>query len=108
MASLKDAKNSLGNYFRYDQIEQDGPVTLTIKSLFQEPVRNPDGEERELYVLSFKESPKKIVLNATRTNQLVDLLGEGDPAGQRVQLTAEVVKVNNRAHPMVCLREAGG
>lgn len=107
MASIADAKNILGNYFSTEQVQAAGPYVLVIRELSIAKMKNREGEEEEKAVLAFVDQKKKLVLNGTRTDQLQDLFGDGDPAGKTVKLVADTAKAKNgRSFFQICIREA--
>lgn len=79
-----------------------GPITLTIKGV---KAREFDGKEKG--VLSFEETSKELILNATNTNIVCDLYGEQDVdlIGQRIELYQDKTKFMGKMVPCVAVRE---
>ena len=100
---VSDAKALQPGFFTIDEVRTVGGLNLTIKELKREVVAGMQGE-REESVLYFLDSPKKIVLNKTRNDQLEDLHGPDEPAGKKVRLEVDAVKVRNRTIEMICIR----
>jgi hypothetical protein len=63
-------------------------LTLTIAKVTKETMKNRDGEDEIKPVISFTESTKSMVLNATNAKVLAELYGETIESwtGQRVTL----------------------
>ena len=82
-------------------------VSLTIKAAAEETVTGPRGESQRV-VLSFRERPKKLILNKTNARTLAKALGPetDDWPGASVVLGVESVKVGKQTVPSIRVRSA--
>jgi len=79
-----------GSYFTAADVEH-GPKVLTITGCEQVVVRNQRGEEAEKWVLTFDESPKRLILRKSILDRLVADFGTSETdewVGQQVELFA--------------------
>ena len=101
--TTKDLANTIEGAFSCDDIAAfgDGGVEYTIGSAGRRKVGGQDGEDKTC--VGFVEVAKYVVLNKTRSSQLIALFGaDADPIGKKVRLYVDVVKVNNMSHRMIC------
>jgi hypothetical protein len=76
-------------YFKAETLKDGGDQVLTIKSCDFENVAPDDKPAENKWVLKFEETASGVVLNSTRLEQLVDLLGTNESEkwhGQKVTL----------------------
>ncbi len=95
-------------YLCAEMLPSDGrPVTLTIKDVTQETITGPRGESVKV-VVSFRERPKKLILNKTNARALARSLGVMTDAwiGAAVELGVEPVKVGRQTVPSIRVRSA--
>ena len=95
-------------YLSAEMLPNDGrPVTMTIKDVAQETITGPRGEAVKV-IVSFRERPKKLILNKTNARALARSLGaETDAwAGAAVELGVEPVKVGRQTVPSIRVRSA--
>lgn len=95
-------------YLCAEMLPADGrPVSLTIKEAAEETVTGPRGESEKV-VLSFRERPKKLILNKTNARALAKALGPETNAwlGATVVLGVEPVKVGKQTLPSIRVRSA--
>lgn len=104
MGTASDLRQGLPGYFSMQTDFSNGEeYVLTISGDGIEAVgQNQD----ECPVVAFKESKKKLVLNATRLRQLGNLFGDEDLLGKQVKLKKGVVTHNNRQFETICVEEA--
>jgi hypothetical protein len=91
-----------------EMLPNDGrPVTLTVKAVTEETVAGPRGEQVKV-ILTFRERPKKLILNKTNARTLARALGpETDTwAGAAVVLGVESVKVGKNSVPSIRVKSA--
>lgn len=88
-----ELRKFIPGYFTVQQVSDAGGKLLTIKTSGVEAV-GQDKDEKP--VLSFLETREKLVLNASRCQQLADLFGEADVAGKKVRLGVETIKGINQ------------
>jgi hypothetical protein len=76
-------------------------ITLTVKGVTWEKMKDKDGNEEEKPVIYFNEQTKGMVLNRTNANTLTHLYGsETDKwVGQRVVLGTEIVTAFGESKP---------
>lgn len=100
MPTAAQISADLPGYFTISDVKGK-ELLYTIKSCALEEV----GEAKDTkMVMGFKETPKKLVLNGARTEQLATLFGaDTEVIGQKVKLIVDLVKVNNREMAMVCI-----
>lgn len=84
-------------------------MALTVKGVTEEKIVGPRGEQVKL-VMSFKERPKKLVLNKTNVRALAKVLGpETDNwPGASVTLGVEPIKVGREVVPSIRVKSATG
>ena len=103
MANASSMRNSLGGFFKLADFAGGKSLNLTISLTKEEEV----GEDKEQKpVLGFAETRKKLVLNATRVQQLEDLFGEADLIGKRIKLEKGEAENRGRVYTTLCIREA--
>lgn len=77
------------------------PIVVTIKDARNEEV-GQDKEEKQ--VLHFVETPKKLVINGARGEQLSTLFGKDtEIIGQKVKLEVAPAAVGNRTQIIICI-----
>ena len=95
-------------YLCAEMLPTDGrPVALTVKGVTEEKIVGPRGDQVKL-VMSFKERPKKLVLNKTNVRALAKILGpETDNwPGASVTLGVEPIKVGRETVPSIRVKSA--
>ena len=95
-------------YLCAEMLPTDGrPVALTVKGVTEEKIVGPRGEQVKL-VMSFKERPKKLILNKTNVRALAKVLGpETDNwLGASVTLGVEPIKVGREVVPSIRVKSA--
>ncbi len=100
--------SAMFEYLCAEMLPADGrPVSLTIQAAVEETVTGPRGESQKV-VLSFRERPKKLILNKTNARTLAKTLSpETDAwAGASVVLGVEPVKVGGQTVPSIRVRSA--
>ena len=100
--------SAMFEYLCAEMLPNDGrPVSLTIKAAVEETVTGPRGESQKV-VVSFRERPKKLILNKTNARTLAKALGtETDEwLGASVVLGVEPVKVGKQTVPSIRVRAA--
>lgn len=105
MPSANEIARNAPGYFNRSHISgaPDGRLELKIKDIRFEEVGSSKEEKQ---VLVFSDSPRKLVLNGTRRNQLIDLFGDEDVVGKKVTLYVDTVRVNNQPMEMICVTAA--
>ena len=95
-------------YLCAEMLPSDGrPVSLTIRGVTEETVAGPRGESQKV-VVSFRERPKKLILNKTNARALAKVLGPETDAwpGASVVLGVEPVKVGKQTVPSIRVKSA--
>ncbi|MBX7254543.1 MAG: hypothetical protein K1X50_21355, partial [Candidatus Promineofilum sp.] len=95
-------------YLSAEMLPSDGrPVTMTIKDVAEETITGPRGESVKV-IVSFRERPKKLILNKTNARALARSLGVMTDAwaGAAVELGVESVKVGRQTVPSIRVRSA--
>ena len=95
-------------YLCAEMLPSDGrPVTMTIKDVAEETITGPRGESVKV-IVSFRERPKKLILNKTNARALARSLGVMTDAwaGAAVELGVESVKVGRQTVPSIRVRSA--
>lgn len=101
-------KTNLFRFVKGDMLK-DRPAVLTIDTVKVTEMPNlRTGEVEEKYLLTFKESPKPLILNTTNANKLAKMFGRDTDAwaGQVVELFAEELKAFGKLHNAARIREA--
>ena len=83
-------------------------VTLTIKKVWKEDLRKVDGSSERKTIMTFEETPQKLVMNKTRGGMVAEALGieQGlDWPGHRITLYPGKYK---RTTKMLCAKKATG
>lgn len=107
MATAQDAINLIPGFFKTGDIKDGGPLELTIRDLVIEELRGDGDSKEDKPVLTFQETKKKLVINTTRAQQLGSIFGPNeDLSGKRVLLEYDIIKINSRDMPMICVRAA--
>jgi hypothetical protein len=91
-----------------EMLPNDGrSVTLTIKAVNEETVAGPRGEQVKV-IVTFRERPKKLILNKTNARALARALGPETEAwaGAAVVLGVESVKVGKNTVPSIRVKSA--
>lgn len=102
MANARNLAGSLPGFFRISDLK-DADVILTIS---RASVRAIGADQDEKPVLDFVESPKSLVLNATRASQLEGLFGDKELEGQKVKLGVRAISVRGRQMEMIAILSA--
>ena len=92
---------SIGSYIKANDLSS--PMRVTISALDHEEI----GQEKEMkYVLSFKETSKKLILNTTNTKALIALFTDESDSwvGKTVILYADQVMFSGSMVPCVRIR----
>ena len=100
--------SAMFEYLCAEMLPADGrPVSLTIQAAVEETVTGPRGESEKV-VLSFRERPKKLILNKTNARTLAKTLSPETDAwpGASVVLGVEPVKVGGQTVPSIRVRSA--
>jgi hypothetical protein len=85
---------------------EDGDMTLTIKSIGKETMKDKKGEEITKPVLSFTDYDKMLVLNVTNARAIEELYGEPDNwVGKKVTLFWAEVDSFGEITPAVRIRK---
>jgi hypothetical protein len=95
-------------YLCAEMLPSDGrPVALTIAGVKEEAITGPRGESVKM-IVSFKERPKKLILNKTNARALARALGPETDAwpGASVTLGVESIKVGRETVPSIRVRSA--
>jgi hypothetical protein len=103
MPSAREIARNLPGYFKLDDLRGD-KINVTIRTAGLEEV----GPEKDIkMVLSFLETPKKVVVNVCRSDQLTALFGDDELVGQKVSLCVDMVKgSNNRTSEQIVIGAA--
>jgi hypothetical protein len=81
-------------------------VTLTIKEVKQETLKNERGEEQKI-VLYFEETPRAVAMNVTNCKQLTENVGSGfvqDWVGQKVTFYPVTISAFGRNQEAIRIR----
>ena len=102
---MADMRNAFGTSAYLGAKDLKGEITVTISGVDTEQVRGDNGLE-DKWVVSFQSASKKLILNVTNTNVLIDALGyeSNDWIGQQVVLFTQMVQFNGRSVPGVRVR----
>lgn len=102
--TIEEMSRRIPGYLTIDEVKAIGPQTFTISKIDFVKIREDDDDETP--VLFFEETAKRLTINKTRSQQLADLFGKGDPAGKQVCLKVDVIPVRNRKTEMIVLEAA--
>ena len=100
--------SAMFEYLCAEMLPADGrTVSLTIQAAVEETVTGPRGESQKV-VVSFRERPKKLILNKTNARALAKVLGPETDAwpGASVVLGVEPVKVGKQTVPSIRVKSA--
>tara|TARA_R100000808_G_scaffold21732_1_gene46997 strand:+ start:870 stop:1268 length:399 start_codon:yes stop_codon:yes gene_type:complete len=102
---MADMRNAFGTSAYLGAKDLKGEITVTISGVDTEQVRGDNGLE-DKWVVSFHSANKKLILNVTNTNILIDALGyeSNDWIGQQVVLFTQMVQYNGRSVPGLRVR----
>lgn len=94
-------------YLAAEMLPADKPISMTIKSVKEDKVAGPRGEQVKV-IIGFKERPKKLILNKTNARALAKALTpETDNwIGATVVLGVESVKVGKNVVPSIRVKSA--
>jgi len=102
MPTAVELSRNQEGYFTIEDVGAD-ELTFTIRAVATKEV----GKDKDVkMVVSFSETPRGLILNKTRTEQLVDAFGKSELIGKRVTLYTDELDVQGRRHKMICLRGA--
>lgn len=97
----------LSGYMTFKEQSQLPDVVLTVTDAKIESVGQGQGEKADdKPVLHFKETRKRLVLNASRLEMLKEIIGNESPVGKRFLITTGPYEINGRVHDQILIKEA--
>ena len=107
---MVDVRQFTGSYFAAKDVES-APIVLTITGCTLDKIVSLQGEADERLVLTFAESPKKLVLKKSIIDQLVADFGSpetDDWVGQKIELYSVQTQFAGRQVPGLRARKYDG
>jgi hypothetical protein len=87
------------------------PVTLTIASVTYETFKNRKGNDEQKPVVAFRKTKKRLIVNITNFDAIVDLTGEADTddwPGHKIEAFPTEVQVGSEMKPCIRVRAPEG
>lgn len=92
-----------GNWLKADDlVNQYTPVVLT--QIRPEAIRQNDGSTRNMLCIGFHNSEKRLILNVTNYNTLLEILGQNEDAWEGHQVNLHKTTTSMQGKTVPCIR----